>query len=104
YTGCRDHRYLHSFPTRRSSDLKLRLSYGETGNERIPAYRYFSEMDNAYYATAGSNIFGMAPSSPANPDLKWETTVQYNAGLDVGDRKSTRLNSSHVKISYAVFC
>ncbi len=68
--------------------LKLRLSYGETGNERIPAYRYFSEMVNAYYASAGSNIFGMAPGSAANPDLKWETTVQYNAGLDVGILKN----------------
>jgi len=64
--------------------LKFRLSYGETGNERIPAYRYYSEMSNAYYASAGSNIFGMAPSSPANPNLQWETTAQYNAGLDVG--------------------
>lgn len=69
-------------------ELKLRLSYGETGNERIPAYRYFSEMDNAYYASAGSNIFGMAPSAAANPDLKWETTIQYNAGLDVGILKN----------------
>lgn len=68
--------------------LKLRLSYGETGNERIPAYRYFSEMDNAYYASAGSNIFGMAPASASNPDLKWETTIQYNAGLDVGILKN----------------
>jgi len=68
--------------------LKLRLSYGRTGNERIPAYRYFSEMDNAYYASAGSNIFGMAPSAAANPDLKWEATTQYNAGVDVGILKN----------------
>jgi TonB-linked SusC/RagA family outer membrane protein len=70
------------------SELKMRLSYGETGNERIPAYRYYSEMSNAYYASGGNNLFGMEPSSRANPNLKWETTVQYNAGLDLGILKN----------------
>jgi TonB-dependent starch-binding outer membrane protein SusC len=66
------------------SNLKFRLSYGETGNERIPAYSYFARMQNSYYASDGTLMLGLAPSSSANPDLKWETTVQYNAGLDVG--------------------
>ncbi|MCH5598233.1 SusC/RagA family TonB-linked outer membrane protein [Niabella ginsengisoli] len=66
------------------SDLKLRLSYGETGNERIPAYSYAGKMVNAYYAADGISAYGLAPSSLANPNLKWETTVQYNAGLDLG--------------------
>ncbi|MBC9928974.1 SusC/RagA family TonB-linked outer membrane protein [Chitinophaga qingshengii] len=62
------------------SDLKLRLSYGQTGNERITSYRYLSALENAYYA----GDLGLAPASRANPDLKWETTIQYNAGIDVG--------------------
>lgn len=66
------------------SNVKLRLSYGETGNERIPAYSQYAKMENTYYAGNDVLMFGMAPSSRANPDLKWETTVQYNAGIDLG--------------------
>lgn len=66
------------------SNLKLRLSYGETGNERIPAYSYFASMQNTYYASNNSPVFGMSPASLENPDLKWETTAQYNAGIDLG--------------------
>lgn len=62
------------------SNLKLRLSYGQTGNERITSYRYLSALENAYY---GGDL-GLAPASRANPDLKWETTIQYNAGIDMG--------------------
>ena len=66
------------------SNLKMRLSYGQTGNERIPAYSYFAQMENAYYSSNGSYTLGLAPSSSANPDLKWETTEQFNAGVDFG--------------------
>lgn len=66
------------------SNLKLRLSYGVTGNERIPAYSYFATMQNAYYASNGSLMLGLAPASRANPDLKWETTNQFNGGIDFG--------------------
>src|SRR2546430_5352567 len=52
------------------------------------------------------------PNNPANPDLGWEKTGKTDVALDFGlaglltspDRKSTRLNSSHSQISYAVFC
>jgi TonB-linked SusC/RagA family outer membrane protein len=73
------------------SNFKMRISYGETGNERIPAYSYFASMQNTYYAGNDVSIFGMSPASLENPDLKWETTVQYNAGLDLGFFKN-RLN------------
>jgi TonB-linked SusC/RagA family outer membrane protein len=66
------------------SDLKLRVSYGKTGNEGIPPYTYFASLQNTYYATNNSIQFGMSPASLANPNLKWETTSQYNAGIDVG--------------------
>ncbi|WP_242083258.1 SusC/RagA family TonB-linked outer membrane protein [Aestuariivivens sediminis] len=66
------------------SNLKLRLSYGETGNERIPAYTYLAQLDPTFYASNDNLIFGLAPSSIPNPDLKWETTNQYNAGMDLG--------------------
>jgi TonB-linked SusC/RagA family outer membrane protein len=73
------------------SNLKLRLSYGETGNESIPAYSYFARMQNTYYTSNNSVMFGMSPASRENPELKWETTSQYNAGIDLGLFKN-RLN------------
>jgi TonB-linked SusC/RagA family outer membrane protein len=60
-------------------NLKLRLSYGHTGNSNIPEFQYMARMGNSFYA----DQFGLVPSSLPNPNLKWETTVQYNAGLDV---------------------
>ena len=84
------------------SNLKLRLSYGETGNERIPAYSYFARMQNSYYSSNGTTLLGLAPSSSANPDLKWETTVQYNAGLDFGmfDNRISLMVDYFVKQTY----
>lgn len=73
------------------SNLKLRLSYGKTGNEGIPAYSYFAGMENTYYTSNNSVMFGMSPASRENPDLQWETTSQYNAGIDFGLFKN-RLN------------
>ncbi|MEP4534594.1 MAG: TonB-dependent receptor [Cyclobacteriaceae bacterium] len=66
------------------SNLKLRISYGATGNERIPAYTYMAQMENSYYASDNVTYFGMSPSSRENQDLKWEVTHQYNLGLDLG--------------------
>lgn len=59
-------------------DLKLRVSYGATGNSNIPEFRYMATMGNVFY----DDRLGMVPTSLPNPDLKWETTIQYNAGLD----------------------
>lgn len=64
------------------SNLKARLSYGVTGNERIPPYQYLAAIQNTYYASGGAPQLGLSPSTLANPDLKWENTIQYNAGLD----------------------
>jgi TonB-dependent starch-binding outer membrane protein SusC len=66
------------------SNLKLRLSYGATGNERIPAYTYLAQLDPAFYASSDKIVFGLASSSLPNPNLKWEVTNQFNAGLDLG--------------------
>uniref|UniRef100_UPI00258E472A SusC/RagA family TonB-linked outer membrane protein n=1 Tax=Hydrotalea sp. TaxID=2881279 RepID=UPI00258E472A len=62
------------------SNLKFRLSYGETGNDRIPSYRYLSVLENTYY----NGTLGLSPASQANSNLKWETTSQFNAGVDIG--------------------
>ncbi|SDI98629.1 TonB-linked outer membrane protein, SusC/RagA family [Pedobacter sp. ok626] len=65
------------------SDLKLRLSYGVTGNDRIPAYRFLSELGTTSYAGNGTVRFGLSPISSENLNLKWESTAQYDVGLDL---------------------
>lgn len=69
------------------SNLKLRASYGETGNQGIGSYRSISMLDTANYPYAGSMESGSALVSwrgPVSPDIRWETTRQYNIGLDMG--------------------
>lgn len=60
-------------------DLKLRVSYGETGNQGIADdYAPLARFGRANY----SDVPGIAPSSLANPDLKWETTREFDVGVD----------------------
>ncbi|MFW0738880.1 SusC/RagA family TonB-linked outer membrane protein [Flavobacterium sp. T12S277] len=74
--------------------LKVRLSYGEAGNNNIPV----GQTVQSYMSGTNSFINGFdsywSPSSVlANPDLKWETTVTQNIGLDFGFFKN-RLNGT----------
>jgi len=67
-------------------NLKLRLSYGQTGNQGISSYQTQSYLGTANYPIAGAQASGFAEiewRGALNPDLKWETTDQYNAGLDI---------------------
>src|SRR5699024_12676715 len=88
----RAHRSLHSFPTRRSSDL----TSGESGfpSSIIP--------DNTYNTICRDFTF-------TNVKCFWfifvgkAKVIKFHL-FSGRDRKSTRLNSSHVSISYAVFC
>lgn len=66
------------------SDLKVRLSYGVTGNTEIGTYRSLAGMDDVRYSFNGSPVIGFIPNSLGNPDLKWETTKQFDVGLDIG--------------------
>ena len=69
------------------SNLKLRLSYGETGNQGIGAYRTLAVLQAANYPYNGTLSGGVSMidwRGPQNPDLKWETTAQFNAGIDFG--------------------
>ncbi len=69
------------------SNLKFRLSYGQTGNQGIGAYATRDYMAVANYPINGNLSSGYASLTwrgPANPDLKWETTDQYNVGVDMG--------------------
>ncbi|MGY2132231.1 SusC/RagA family TonB-linked outer membrane protein [Hymenobacter sp. HD11105] len=67
------------------SDLKLRLSYGKAGNNRIADFlgeQLFSA-GSAPYAINRSIVLGSAATSLANPNLKWESTTSRNIGVDL---------------------
>src|SRR3712207_8311328 len=87
-----DHRDLHSFPTRRSSDLLLFLVGGVLLHAGVTGLflRYVKAGLRPLVLAAGVVLV-----------LAALATVWYARRRD---RKSTRLNSSHANISYAVFC
>jgi TonB-dependent starch-binding outer membrane protein SusC len=67
------------------SFLKLRGSWGVTGNNNIGNYTQYALVNNTVNAVFGSTIApGAAITSLANPNLGWETTNQFDIGLDVG--------------------
>lgn len=67
------------------SDLKLRASWGQTGNQAINPYGTLAQITSGfnypYYGNNTTNI-GFLISRPANPNLKWETTTQTDLGLE----------------------
>jgi TonB-linked SusC/RagA family outer membrane protein len=77
-------------------DLKLRTSYGRTGNQDIGDYRALATLGSTTYLFNGVKVIGYAPSTLANPLLKWETTDQFDAGLDVAMLKSRLLVTADV--------
>src|SRR5207245_9766844 len=75
FSSSRDHRDLHSFPTRRSSDLQQQFQVARGSEGRADPLQK------------------VLPHAKSQELHRWQS-----------DRKSTRLNSSHGSISYAVFC
>ncbi len=67
------------------SDLKLRATYGLTGNQDgIGNYPAYSLLGTQNYVFGNTVATGIGPNQIANPDLSWETTSQADLGLDVG--------------------
>src|SRR5690606_40918565 len=99
-----DHRALHSFPTRRSSDLTATL-----GQKISPGVDKVTVNGKSVRSTAQPRITvavhkprGLVCSNddPHHAATVFELLPRELAKLRFLDRKSTRLNSSHVKISY----
>lgn len=65
-------------------NFKLRASYGVTGNNQIPAYSSLNLLESGNYVFNDVFYTGVVPLHVSNPDLKWETTAQYNLGIDLG--------------------
>jgi TonB-linked SusC/RagA family outer membrane protein len=66
------------------SNLKLRLSYGASGNNRIDNYSYAAKYSSTYYDLNQQLQNAVYQKTLPNPNLKWETTVSRNIGLDLG--------------------
>jgi len=66
------------------SDLKLRLSYGTSGNQAIGAYESLARLSPNNYVFNGALVNGFYVSTLPSPNLTWETTYQGDVGIDVG--------------------
>ncbi|GAB3997097.1 TonB-dependent receptor [Spirosoma daeguense] len=66
------------------SDLKLRLSYGFTGNDGIGLYNSLSSYVTSRTVFADMEVLTTQAGTIGNPDLRWEKTGQFDAGLDLG--------------------
>ncbi len=67
------------------SDLKLRLSYGQAGNNRIDNFLYMTQFEpTAYYSINDVLVPAYQSASLANNNLRWETTISRNLGVDAG--------------------
>lgn len=67
------------------SNLKLRLSYGTAGNNKIDNYLSLSKMGSVWIPYNGeSTVAGFVSKQLYNPDLQWETNVTANLGIDMG--------------------
>jgi len=66
------------------SELKLRASYGETGNQEIGVFQSLSTLSPVLLLLGPSFQTGFTPDRIANNNLGWETTVQADVGFDLG--------------------
>lgn len=66
------------------SNLKLRASYGSNGNQAVGAYQTLARLSERSYIDGTTTAPGYIPSKLGNPELGWETSVSFNAGLDFG--------------------
>src|SRR5690606_42100267 len=90
--------HLHSLPTRRSSDLSSLKHYGN----QLVLVQEFREGDYYCASAVAISVSGNHAISEQINEMTLRLLIDYSSKET--DRKSTRLNSSHVKISYAVFC
>jgi len=81
-------------------DLKLRASYGYSGNQAIEPYRSLAVLEEASTTYNGVQNPGVTLGRPENPNLEWETTSQFDIALEASFFKgtlSTEVNYYHKK-------
>lgn len=78
-----DETFLASSPA--ISNLKVRTSFGMTGNSEIPPYSSLSLLSSTYTTVySDTRVVGTGLNRLANPDLKWEKTAQTDVGIEIG--------------------
>src|SRR5439155_8535498 len=98
------HLDLHSFPTRRSSDLQT-STCARTSSGSIPSASPGNANVTLVPVPRSDGSLRTGPCATPQAKVCVNTRpVRCDSIVSKGDRKSTRLNSSHVAISYAVFC
>jgi len=70
------------------SDLKMRLSYGEVGNDVVAPYSTQAFLGKTAYDFNGVDAYGYAPKNIGNLNLKWENSKEENIGLNMGFLKN----------------
>lgn len=68
----------------RISELKIRASYGASGNQEIGQYQSIAQIQPSTTVLDGKSTSTLIPSYLGNPDLKWEVSQQFDAGLELG--------------------
>lgn len=77
-----DEEFMKSVP--QIKHLKLRASYGVTGNTALSPYQSLSRLSSVKYISSGdSQEVGWTPNGISNADLRWETTKQADFGFDM---------------------
>ncbi len=68
------------------SNLKLRASYGEVGNNNVQIDGYLTALSSIYAYPVGADgiVLGTAPNGSSNPNLTWENSIKQNFGFDLG--------------------
>jgi len=66
------------------SELKLRTSLGQVGNASVPIQGALLDQQYSNYTFDGKFVNGISPQNLENENLSWETTTQYNVGIDFG--------------------
>jgi TonB-dependent starch-binding outer membrane protein SusC len=70
------------------SDLKVRLSYGEVGNDVVSPYSTQAYLRKTAYDFGGTAAYGYTPNNIGNADLKWENSAEINFGVNMGFLKN----------------
>ena len=78
--------------------LKIKTSYGFLGNDRIGSFLYTSTLSGeGVYVFDNELVYGVAPGSPSNPNIKWEEQETLNLGVEM------RLFNDHVNLGFDYF-
>ncbi|OHX63802.1 SusC/RagA family TonB-linked outer membrane protein [Flammeovirga pacifica] len=69
------------------NELKLRAGWGETGNPNIKPYQSIADYATTKYNYGTTPVTGIYPTRTSNANLRWETSVQSNVGIDIALKK-----------------